>query len=250
MKNITIIAFIFISFGAFAQTPDEIFTEANTLYKQQKYSEALKKYEDIIETGYQSEDLFFNIANTYYKLEETAPAILFYKRALKLNPNLDDAVFNLKMAQLRTVDKFEKLPETFFMEFWNWVTKILTVHQWSVFAVLLSFASATGFILYFFANTSIIKRLSFVISITSAFIMIISIVIAYQQDTWQNTHKEAVIMSENSYIKVAPNQNSDDSFILHEGTEVLIVDQVDEWLRIKLVDGKIGWIHSGDISIV
>ncbi len=74
--------------------------------------------------------------------------------------------------------------------------------------------------------------------------------IAYQQDTWQNTHKEAVIMSENSYIKVAPNQNSDDSFILHEGTEVLIVDQVDEWLRIKLVDGKIGWIHSGDISIV
>ncbi len=250
MKKIFLLLIIFISFGIFAQTPDEIFKEANSLYKEHKYEEALEKYKSIEETGFVADDLFYNMANCYFKLEETAPAILNYKRALKLNPNLDDAKYNLKMAQLRTVDKIETLPVTFFVKFWNWLANILTVHQWAVFSVFMAFFTAISFIFYFFANSSIIKRVSFVKSITFFILMIVSIVIAHQQYTWEASHKDAVVMAENSYIKIAPNDNSEDKFILHEGTEVLVVDQVDEWFRIKLADGKIGWIYSGDVEII
>jgi len=250
MKKIFLLLITFISFGTFAQTPDEIFKEANSLYKEHKYEEALEKYKSIEETGFVADDLFYNMANCYFKLEETAPAILNYKRALKLNPNLDDAKYNLKMAQLRTVDKIETLPVTFFVKFWNWLANILTVHQWAVFSVSMAFFTVIGFIFYFFANSSIIKRVSFVKSITFFILMIVSIVIAHQQYTWETSHKDAVVMAENSYIKIAPNENSEDKFILHEGTEVLVVDQVDEWFRIKLADGKIGWIYSGDVEII
>ncbi len=250
MKKILYILTILIGFGVNAQTPNEIFKEGNDLYKQNKFEEALTKYKSIEETGFVADDLFYNMANVYYKLEETAPAILYYNRALKVNPNLDDAKFNLKMAQLRTVDKIEKLPATFFVKFWNWLANILTVHQWAIFSVLMASFTAIAFIFYFFANSSVIKRISFVKSITSLILMIISMVIAHQQNTWESKNKEAIIMAENSYIKISPNENSEDKFILHEGTEVLIVDQVDEWLRIKLADGKIGWIYSGDIEVI
>ena len=250
MKNILFILTILTGFVAIAQTPDEIFKEANSLYKEDNYEDALQKYKSIEETGFIADDLFYNMANIYYKLDEVAPAILYYNRALKVNPNLDDAKFNLKMAQLRTVDKIEKLPVTFFVNFWNWLANILTVHQWAMFSVLLAFFTAIAFIFYFFASSSVIKRISFVKSLTSFVFMIIAIVIAHQQNTWESNNKEAVIMAENSYIKISPNENSDDKFILHEGTEVLIVDQVDDWLRIKLDDGKIGWIYSGDIEVI
>lgn len=250
MKKILFILTILIGFGVFAQTPDDIFKEGNEIYKQNKFEEALTKYKSIEETGFVADDLFYNMANCYYKLDKVAPAILYYKKALKINPNLDDAKFNLKMAKLRTVDKVEKLPETFFVKFWNWLANILTVHQWSIFSVAMAFFSAIAFILYFFLKSSVFKRISFVKSITAFILMIISIVIAHQQEAWEEANKDAVIMTENSYIKVAPNENSDDKFILHEGTEVLVVDQVDEWMRIKLADGKIGWIYSGDIDVI
>jgi len=250
MKNIALLIFTFISFSVFTQTSDEIFTDANLLYKQGKYKESLEKYQEITNMGYQSPDLYFNMANSYYKLEKIAPAILYYKRAIKLNPNMDDAIFNLKMAQQQTVDKFDTIPKTFLVKFWNWLANIMTVHNWSVFSVILAFVSAILFLIYFFANSSVLKRLSFVISLTAASVMVFSLVIAHQQTVWQKTNKEAVIMAENSYVKVAPNYESEDSFILHEGTEVLVVDQVDEWMRIKLKDGKIGWINIDDVSLV
>ncbi len=250
MKKLITLVLILVGFGAFAQTPDEIFKEANTLYKEHKYEEALQKYKSIEEKGFVAEDLYYNMGNVYYKLEEIAPAILYYKRALKLDPNLDDAKFNLKMAQQRTADKIEKLPVTFFAKFWNWLANILTVHQWAIFSVLMAFFTAISFIFYFFAKSSFIKRISFVKSITFLSLMIISLIIAHQQDIWEKSNKEAVVMTENSYIKIAPNENSGDKFILHEGTEVLVVDQVDDWYRIKLADGKVGWIHSGEVSLI
>lgn len=250
MKKLITIIIILIGFGVNAQTPDDIFKQGNELYKENKFEEALAKYKSIEETGYIADDLFYNMANVYYKLEQTAPAILYYKRALKVNPNLDDAKFNLKMAQLRAVDKIEKVPVTFFTKFWSWLANILTVHQWSIFSVVMAFISAIAFMFYLFANSSLVKRVSFVKSLTTFVLMIIAIVIAHQQNTWESNNREAVIMAENSYIKISPNENSEDKFILHEGTEVLIVDQVDDWLRIKLADGKIGWIFRGDIEVI
>jgi tetratricopeptide (TPR) repeat protein len=250
MKRIITLLIFAFSLGLHAQTPEDIFKEANTLYKQTKYEEALTKYKSIEETGFVSDDLFYNMANVYYKLEETAPAILYYKRALKINPNLDDAKFNLKMAQLRTVDKIEKVPVTFFVKFWNWLANILTVHQWSVFSVFMAFFSTIAFVFYYFAKSSVIKRVSFIKSVIALILMIVAIVIAHQQSNWEDTHKDAVIMAENSYIKVAPNENSEDKFILHEGTEAMVIDQVDDWKRIKLADGKVGWIHSSDLEEV
>ncbi|MCK5782179.1 MAG: tetratricopeptide repeat protein [Flavobacteriales bacterium] len=250
MKNTILILLTFVAFNAFAQAPEDIFVEANSLYKAQNYKEAVDKYQEIVNTGYQSADLYYNIANCYYKIDELAPAVLFYKRAIKLNPNMDDAIFNLKMVHQKTVDKFEKVPKSFFAKFWSWLANIMSIHSWSITSVVLAFIGSTTFLIYFFSSTSALKRLSFVVSITSVVIMFIAIVIAQQQQTWQSKNKDAVIMSENSYVKVAPNESSGDSFILHEGTEVLVVDQVDDWMRIKLVDGKIGWIHSSDISLV
>ena len=37
-------------------------------------------------------------------------------------------------------------------------------------------------------------------------------------------------------------------FILHEGTKVQIIEQDDNWVRIKLVNGKDGWLPTTDLK--
>jgi SH3-like domain-containing protein len=44
--------------------------------------------------------------------------------------------------------------------------------------------------------------------------------------------------------------NSDKIFTLHEGTKVLVLDSVDSWKKIRIADGKIGWIVDEEIKIL
>ena len=61
---------------------------------------------------------------------------------------------------------------------------------------------------------------------------------------------EAIICSEKSEVKNAPTMNSDNIFTLHEGTKVLVLDSVDNWKKIRIADGKIGWISYDEIQLL
>jgi len=37
---------------------------------------------------------------------------------------------------------------------------------------------------------------------------------------------------------------------LHEGTKVIVLDTIDDWKKIKLADGKIGWIIASEIKLI
>ena len=109
-----------------AQTSDELFSKANNLYQNGKYSEAIKLYTSIEKQGLKSDDLFFNLGNCYYKLNKVAPSIYYYEKALKTNPIHEDASFNLAFAKRMSIDVIEDLPQTFLQRFSSTVIQKLT----------------------------------------------------------------------------------------------------------------------------
>jgi tetratricopeptide (TPR) repeat protein len=50
------------------------------------------------------------------------------------------------------------------------------------------------------------------------------------------------------YYFSAPTFNSEEVFILHEGTKVFVLDAVDDWKKIQLADGKQGWIIASEVQ--
>lgn len=54
--------------------------------------------------------------------------------------------------------------------------------------------------------------------------------------------KDGVIIETSVIVKSSPDYSSKDSFQIHEGLKVRIEDNVDDWVKIRLDDGKIGWI--------
>ncbi len=249
MRNI-ILLLVFVSNIVSAQTADALFGDANNLYRQNKYEEALTIYKQIEETKELSSQLYYNIANCYYKLNKVAPSIYNYEMALSLDPLNEDARNNLAIAHKLTLDRIEPLPKTLFQKISTSFFEKLHYNTWAYISVVLSILASVLFILFYLSYDSRKKRVYFTISILSFLLLIASLMISYQQfNTYQNK-KEAIIFAEEIEIKNAPTSSSDDVFTLHEGTKVSVVDSVDDWKKIKLIDGKIGWIQSNNLKII
>jgi SH3-like domain-containing protein len=52
-------------------------------------------------------------------------------------------------------------------------------------------------------------------------------------------------------VKSTPAKNGTDLFILHEGTKVEITDgAMKDWKRVKVADGKDGWVEAKDLEVI
>ena len=67
---------LFILQNSFAQTPDDVFTRGNELYRAGKYQEAIREYDRILKHGIASAEVYFNLGNAHYRNEQLAQAIL------------------------------------------------------------------------------------------------------------------------------------------------------------------------------
>jgi tetratricopeptide (TPR) repeat protein len=249
MKKVTI---FILFFGLFvnAQSNTELFNKANQFYKNADYRSAISNYHLIEKSGFHSDALYFNLANAYYKLNEVAPSIYYYEKALKLNPLNEDAKYNLILANRLSIDAIESMPKSLIQKIeTNFLHKI-SVENWALAAIILSFLTALLFLIYYFAYSSILKRIFFSISILTFGLMLFAVLMAFKSVNYEKNHMPAIIFSEKAVIKNAPTFNSEDVFILHEGTKVEILDMVDDWYKIKLADGKIGWVKTGVLKII
>ncbi|CAM1351107.1 SH3 domain-containing protein [Tenacibaculum insulae] len=250
MKQI-IVLLVFLTSNIFmAQTADDMFNNANKLYKEGKYVEAISLYKKIETTKNISSELYYNMGNTYYKLNKVAPTIYNYEKALLLDPLNEDAFNNLIIAKRLTLDRIEELPKSLLQKINEKFLQKFTYNTWAVIVVLLSFLASFLFLAYYFSYTPSKKRLFFSTSILSFLLLIITVTITFTQYNQSKNNIEAIIFAEEIEIKNAPTKDADEIFTLHEGTKVKVLDTVDDWKKIKLVDGKTGWLLSENVKIL
>lgn len=239
---------LFLGFLSYSQTPDELFSKANDFYKNGQYSKAIQLYLNIEKQGLESDDLFFNLGNSYYKLNKVAPSVYYYEKALKINPIHQDASNNLAFAKRMTIDVIEDLPKTFLQRFFSNVVQKLTYDTWAILAVIASFLAAFLFLLYYFSSSPKKKIFYFNITIFTFFVMTVTVIFAFSNYNTTQKGRSAIIFSSKSDIKNSPSIDGEQVFELHEGTKVYILDELSSWKKIKLADGKIGWIKASDIK--
>ena len=240
--------FLMISNIVIAQNADSLFTNANDLYKNGKFEEAIKLYEKIAELDQVSSALYYNLGNSYYKLNKVGPTIYYYEKALQLDPLNEDVKNNLVFAKRLALDNIEELPKTVFQKINENYLQKLSYNQWAATVVCLAFIASILFLLFYFSNSPSKKRSFFVTSIIGFILLAISLLITYNQYSYVKNNVEAIVFAEKTEVRNAPTLNSDEVFTLHEGTKVYVLDGVDNWKKIKLADGKLGWIIAEEIK--
>jgi len=238
--------FLLLTLGlqAEAQELDSLFTAANKNYQQEDYVKALEGYLMIEQVEFESAELYYNMANSYYKMNQVAPAIYYYEKALKLSPNNKDIIFNLEFANQMILDNIEPLPKSVGQKLMDAFVLRFTYEVWAKIAVVLAFVFALLFLMYHFSYSTSKKRVYFVTSIVSVLLVTTSLFFAYRNFHYVENNISAIIFSNQVDVKNAPTKSSELYFELHEGTKVYILESLDDWRKIKIADGKIGWIES------
>ncbi|WP_025743690.1 tetratricopeptide repeat protein [Aquimarina pacifica] len=247
MKRIVhICAFLTLAIG-FSQG-EEAFQRGNSLYNQEKYHEAIDAYKTILDNHQESAELYYNLGNAQYKLSNIGASIYYYEKALKLAPNDQDIKNNLTFAQKATIDAIDVIPEGFVSRAFNGVTNTFDFDGWAWFSVICIVLFVLLFIGYYTSLTSVKKRLFFLGSWLFLVFGIFSVFFAFRQYNGFKNNQYAIIFAEETIIKSEPNLRSEEVFELHEGTKVKVMETVNDWKKIKLSDGKIGWIPAVDLK--
>lgn len=224
------------------------FNEGNTFYKQEKYNEAIKSYESILNSGKESVELYYNLGNAYYKLNKLAPAIYNYEKALLINPNDEETKNNLEIAKNRLIDDIKETPDVGFEKQIKSITSIFSYDGWAKSTVFFSILCVLFFALYLFSNKSSYKRLSFFSVIGLLLFVILSYFASIYKKNEALNDNPAIIFEEETTIKAEPRENATTSFVLHEGTKVWVLEKIDKWKKIKLTDDSEGWILENHIK--
>lgn len=244
-----ILTFFFAAVG-FAQN-DAAFNQGNALYNEGKFQEAITAYESILQNDVHSAELYYNLANSYYKLNRIAPSIYYYEKALQISPNDSDIINNLSFAQNMTIDAIDNVPEVGFSKFVKGITNTFHFDTWAILSVSCIMLFVVLFLAYYFAYSTGKKRLSFVSSFVLLLIALITLFFAFQKQALDKKDNPAIVFSQESDVKAEPNLRSESAFQVHEGTKVQVLENYNNtWTKIKIANGKTGWIATEDIKLL
>ncbi len=230
-----------------AQKPEDLLAKANTLYNESAYDSAAVVYESIINKGYSSATLYYNLGNTYYKLGNYPLAIFYYEKSLKLDPQNDDTKHNIEIAKAFISDKIENVP-VFFVKTWiKNISDTFSIGTWSIITLIVFGLLLICLFFYFTTRTRIIKKSMFFTSLIFIILTISSFSISTKKYNYLKSHNEGIIIIPTITVKSSPSSTSVDLFVLHEGSKVKILDSTDNWDKIKIANGSIGWLPSSTI---
>ncbi|MEN8788735.1 MAG: tetratricopeptide repeat protein [Flavobacteriaceae bacterium] len=249
MKKSALLLFLFGCLTITAQNP-ELFEEATGAYNDGNYESAIEHYLQILENGEHSAALYYNLGNCYYKTNQIAPSIYYYEKALLLSPGDPEIENNLTYARQMTIDAIEPLSETGLAKIYNSIIGQLTFDQWAYAAVFFVILLVLSYLAYFFLRLSSQKRIAFVSSMASLILLCICLVFAFIEKSNYNANQPAIVFADECLVKSEPNNRSSEVFLLHEGTKVMVLDGLEDYRKIELADGKIGWVHQDEIKLL
>lgn len=228
-------------------TPQQRFEKANTLYQQNKYTEAAGIYQQLISEGYTLEDLYFNAGNAYYKSNRTGQAIYNYEKALQLNPDNESVSHNLDLANQRVPGFTDELPLLFFQKWWQQWQHLHTPNGWAVGSLVLFWLLIGGLLVYLLAARFNNRPVRMGVSVIGAAFVVYLFMSIYTYSSL-HSHHTGIVMNSGIKAKAAPDQNGKELFELNEGMKVQVLDATMDYCKVQLADGKTGWIACDEVK--
>ncbi len=252
MKSVNkIIVILFIAFSCVftvnGQSAQELYKKANDAYKANQFQQAADDYEKIVSQGHKSSDVYYNLGNCYYKLNIISKSILNYERALKLSPKDDDIIHNLKITQLKAVDRIQPVPQLSVIIWWNNFISSYSSKGWGIYALIFVWVALICYVVAYFIG---VRKLFHSLMLVFLVLSLSSLALSIHQKNNEQSSDSAILMVSSSYIKSAPDAGANDLFLIHEGIKFQLLDKIGEWSKIRLADGKIGWVENNNFTVI
>lgn len=238
-----------VSFGQITKEAAlDSFHAANQKYQDGDFSGALSTYQYILDQNLGSPDLYYNMGNTHYKLGNYPLSIWCFEKALLLRPTFQDAQSNLDLVSKTVTDKVQELPRIVWWHYWQRFKGLMSVSGWTYLSVAMIWIFALGLYLFISQKVHVLKRTGIYCIFSGVALAIFFGGVAMNKSMLLKNPGTAIVVTSNLYVKSSPEDIGQDLFVIHGGLKVSLIDEIGEWIKIRLADGKSGWVKETEIK--
>jgi len=248
MTVITIIITLGVKVAGAEESIPGIFKQANEAYQQGKYEQAIQGYQEILAKDIASANLYYNLGNCYVKTGQVGRAILNYKRGQLLAPDDADLKANLDFAHSLRKNSEPDQRSGWFIRLARKAAGFFSLDAITLKASFLYWLTVIllSFSLLLRDRAKSLRKFAYV---TAAGLVIFTMLFAVKfYDVI--ICKQAVVIVPEVDSCFAPADNATVHFQLFEGSEVIIIGESGEWLRVKTSDSQIGWVRRSSLESV
>jgi tetratricopeptide (TPR) repeat protein len=250
IRNIFILAalflLLFLEAGfAFDDQETGAFSRANVYYEQGNYGEAIKQYEGILKSGWESGNLYYNLGNCYFKKGELGKAILNYEKARRLIPFDKDLDSNYEYAQSLIKGAEIASKKSFLSRILSSMLEKITIDGLTILIDILYILILIAVLFGLFLNR--LKRQALVLSILLGLFFIVGFVGLRGKIALLN--REGVVIVEQVDAKFEPMDKATAYFTLYEGMKVEVTSSKDNWYKVRRQDNKSGWVEKSTLAL-
>lgn len=224
--------------------PQDRFAEANQLYEDGNYAEALRIYREI-ETNGSHWKLFYNIGNCYFKLNQLVQAKIYYLKAQRYHPFEHSIQNNIDIVNKYLNEKNPYPKPDFISRVLLRIESIISLNVLSIMLLVFIFIF-NGFLFMWIKkgkNRLIIYGVFF-----SLFLSLLAGTYHIYRVGKYNQGNIAVITKGNSQLRSGPGENNTVLFKVNPGLQVKIIDHSRNWLQVTASSDIAGWIEAENLE--
>jgi len=252
-----ILLIIAMILGATYSAMAALTVEADSAYNQERFSEAVRLYNEALKENGRNADLYYNLGNANYRAGHIARAVLAYERALRVNPAHTDARANLQFVNSRLEDKPED-NNSLLTRAHESVVRSMSANgwAWTAFAAFVLLCGAAA--LYIFSSNIMLRKTGFFGGMIMLVVTIYFVVVAADASARINDHSEAIVTAPSTLLNSVPRQPKQTEKVvpLHEGTKVEIIDSVStpddpvspRWYNVRINGSNSAWLRATDVE--
>lgn len=217
--------------------------QAQTAYETGNYSAAIGLYEAALAEETVTVGMLYNLGNAYYANGQYGYALLNYLRAERFAPRDGDVASQIARVQAERIDGMLVERD------WGVITarissEYLTLTESSllVLGVWVIFFGMLGWRVW---------RGGWTVSLlVCGFALLMGIGILGTRVYVENERPHAVVVNAEAQAMSGPGFRYLPLFSVYDGLDVRIVERRDNWLRVRLADGRQGWIEAFEVEYV
>jgi len=216
--------------------PSELWVNGNAAYEAGEFARAVDLYRAMLDMGVDNGHLHYNLGNAWLRAGELGRSIASYRRALRLLPRDEDARANLTFARRSARDEIAP-PEPPVL-----LRTLLFWHYSLAPAELLKSAVLVGLGFWIVLALRLYRPASEVLRWLAVCLLVVGLALGGSLLVHAAFDPAiAVVVPQEIDLHAAAGEGSVVRFRLHAGTEVQVIEERPEWIRIELPDGQRGW---------
>ena len=229
---------------------ESLFHEANRLYQAGEYAEAATAYEQILTLGKENWQTYFNLGNSCFKQGQIGKAILNYERALRLDRKNEDIQFNLDLVNVSVKDRILDPPLSLTVIWLDNIMHFFPVEISALISLIAWIIMFIGLILMIVGQRAGLRRIGKHLTLSAGTVWII-FALSFGFLFYEiKAVRYGILMESRIAVRSSPAIDAIEVFVLHEGAKMKLEDHSGDWIRIRLKDGKVGWLLQNSVEMI